>query len=337
MTVPPPSEALTRIRAVFEAVAVEVRKAIVGQDEVLEQVLAAILAGGHVLLEGLPGTAKTLLVRSLSIVLHGKFSRVQFTPDLMPADITGTSVFNPEKRVFEFRPGPIFADLLLADEINRAPAKTQAALLEAMQERRVTADGTSHRLPAVFTTLATQNPIEYEGTYPLPEAQLDRFLVRLRVGYPGAEEEWRMLDARARRGTDTVALNTVVTREGLLELQAAVEAVYVGEAVGRYMVELTTATRESSEVEVGASPRGTLALLRLARARAALEGRDFVVPDDVKQIAVAALAHRLVLRPELWVRRIDADAVLARILQAVPAPPAIEPDDDERRRVADAR
>jgi MoxR-like ATPase len=205
-----------------------------------------------------------------------------------------------------------------------------------MQERQATTEGTTRILERPFLVLATQNPIEYEGTYPLPEAQLDRFLLRLRVGYPSAGDEWRMLEARARRGTDALALRAVVDRDGLLTLQAAVEAVHVGAAVGRYMVELVTATRESSEVEVGASPRGSLALLRLARARAAIEGRDFVVPDDVKSVAVPALSHRLVLRPELWVRRIDADDVVRRILDAVAAPPAIAPDDDDRQRVADA-
>jgi MoxR-like ATPase len=231
----------------------------------------------------------------------------------------------------------VFTNVLLGDEINRAPPKTQAALLEAMEERQVTADDGTHVLEPPFLVLATQNPIEYEGTYPLPEAQLDRFLVRLRVGYPSPDDEWRMLEARARRGTDAVALKAIVDRDGLRTLQRAVEAVHVGAAVGRYMVALTTATRESSEVEVGASPRGSLALLRLARARAAVEGRDFVVPDDVKAVAVPALAHRLVLRPELWVRRIDAGDVVARVLAEVPAPPALDPEDDERQRLADAR
>jgi MoxR-like ATPase len=231
----------------------------------------------------------------------------------------------------------VFCNLLLGDEINRAPPKTQAALLEAMEERQVTADDGTHRLEPPFLVLATQNPIEYEGTYPLPEAQLDRFLMRLRVGYPTGDDEWNMLDARARRGTDAVALNAIIDGQGLRSLQAAVEAVHVGPAVGRYMVALATATRENPEVEVGASPRGSLALLRLSRARAALEGRDFVVPDDVKGVAIPALAHRLVLRPELWVRRVDAGDVVARVLGDVPAPTATEPQDDERERVTDPR
>ena len=293
------------VAAPAEAILDEVERAVVGKREVLELVALALLADGHVLLEDVPGVAKTLIARSFAAATGLRFSRVQFTPDLLPSDVTGSSVFDQRAASFTFRPGPVFSNLLLGDEINRAPPKTQAALLEAMEERQVTADDGTHVLEPPFLVLATQNPIEYEGTYPLPEAQLDRFLVRVRVGYPGAEDEWRMLDARARRGTDAVALRAIVDRDGLRTLQAAVEAVHVGEAVGRYMVDLVTATRESSEVEVGASPRGTLALLRLSRARAAIEGRDFVVPDDVKAVAVPALAHRLVLRPELWVRRID--------------------------------
>jgi MoxR-like ATPase len=247
---------------------------------------------------------------------------VQFTPDLLPSDITGSSVFDQRAAGFEFHPGPVFTNLLLGDEINRAPPKTQAALLEAMEEHQVTADDGTHALERPFLVLATQNPIEYEGTYPLPEAQLDRFLVRLRVGYLQADEEWRMLDARARRGTEAVALKAIVDRSGLLTLQAAVEAVHVGEAVGRYRIELTAATRNSSEVEVGASPRGSLALLRLARARAAFEGRDFVLPDDVKAVAAPALAHRIVLRPELWVQQVSADDVVREVLARVPTPSA---------------
>jgi MoxR-like ATPase len=325
------------VAAPAEAILDEIERAVVGKREVLELVMMALLADGHVLLEDVPGVAKTLIARSFAAATGLGFARVQFTPDLLPSDVTGSSVFDQRTAGFEFRPGPVFTNVLLGDEINRAPPKTQAALLEAMEEHQVTADDGTHPLERPFLVLATQNPIEYEGTYPLPEAQLDRFLVRLRVGYPSAEDEWLLLDTRARRGTEAVELQNVVTRARLLELQATVEAVHVGAAVGRYMVELATATRESSEVEVGASPRGTLALLRLARARAAVEGRDFVIPDDVKQVAVPALAHRLVLRPELWVRRIDAEAVVRRVLDAVAAPPAMEPQDDERRRVAHPR
>jgi MoxR-like ATPase len=333
MTAPEPRH----VAAPAEAILDEVERAVVGKRAVVELVLLALLADGHVLLEDVPGVAKTLIARSFAAATGLSFARVQFTPDLLPSDVTGSSVFDQRSATFAFQPGPVFTNLLLGDEINRAPPKTQAALLEAMEERQVTADDGTHRLELPFLVMATQNPIEYEGTYPLPEAQLDRFLLRLRVGYPSGDDELRMLQARARRGTDAVALDAVIDRNGLLTLQTAVEAVHVGEAVGRYMVDLVTATRDSSEVEVGASPRGSLALLRLSRARAALEGRDFVVPDDVKSVAVPALSHRLVLRPELWVRRIDADDVVRRILDAVPAPPAIEPDDDERQRVADAR
>ena len=333
MTAPEPRH----VAAPAEAILDEVERAVVGKRAVVELVLLALLADGHVLLEDVPGVAKTLIARSFAAATALSFARVQFTPDLLPSDVTGSSVFDQRSATFAFQPGPVFTNLLLGDEINRAPPKTQAALLEAMEERQVTADDGTHRLELPFLVMATQNPIEYEGTYPLPEAQLDRFLLRLRVGYPSGDDELRMLQARARRGTDAVALDAVIDRNGLLTLQTAVEAVHVGEAVGRYMVDLVTATRDSSEVEVGASRRGSLALLRLSRARAALEGRDFVVPDDVKSVAVPALSHRLVLRPELWVRRIDADDVVRRILDAVPAPPAIEPDDDERQRVADAR
>ena len=332
MTAPEPRH----VAAPSEAILDEVERAVVGKRGVLELVLLAILADGHVLLEDVPGVAKTLIARSFAAATGLGFARVQFTPDLLPSDITGSSVFDQRSATFTFQRGPVFTNLLLGDEINRAPPKTQAALLEAMEERQVTADDGTHMLEPPFLVLATQNPIEYEGTYPLPEAQLDRFLVRLRVGYPSAEDELSMLQARARRGTDAVALKAIVDRQGLRTLQAAVEAVHVGDAVGRYMVDLVTATRESSEVEVGASPRGSLALLRLARARAAIEGRDFVVPDDVKSAAVPALSHRLVLRPELWVRQIDADDVVRRILDAVAAPPAIEPGDGERPRIADA-
>jgi MoxR-like ATPase len=325
------------VAAPAEAILDEVERAVVGKREVLGLVLLALLADGHVLLEDVPGVAKTLIARCFAAATGLRFARVQFTPDLLPSDITGSSVFDQRAASFAFHPGPVFCNLLLGDEINRAPPKTQAALLEAMEEHQVTADDGTHPLERPFLVLATQNPIEYEGTYPLPEAQLDRFLVRLRVGYPAADDEWRMLDARARRGSEAVALKAIVDRDGLLTLQAAVEAVHVGEAVGRYMVALTTATRESSEAEVGASPRGSLALLRLARARAAVEGRDYVVPDDVKAVAVPALAHRLVLRPELWVRRIDSDAVVRRLLDSVPAPPAMEPADHERQRLADPR
>jgi MoxR-like ATPase len=242
----------------------------------------------------------------------------------MPADITGSSIYNQRESDFEFRPGPIFANLLLSDEINRAPPKTQAALLEAMQERQVTIEGTTHVLEPPFLVLATQNPIEYEGTYPLPEAQLDRFLLRIGVGYPSADHEWEMLERRLERTEDEVELNPVVDRGALLEMQRAIEGVHVEETVGRYIIDLVTATRDAPGVQVGASPRGSLALLKLSRCRAALSGRDFVSPDDVKAVAVPALAHRLALRPELWVERRRSDDIVREVLDRVPTP-VVEP------------
>jgi len=300
----------------------EVERAVVGKREALELVLIGILADGHVLLEDYPGLAKTLLARSFAQVTEMRFSRIQFTPDLMPSDVTGSSIFDQRRAEFEFRPGPIFANLLLADEINRAPPKTQAALLEGMQERQVTIEGTTHRLERPFLVLATQNPIEYEGTYPLPEAQLDRFLLRTGVGYPARDDEWEVLGRRIERQADELELRPVVDRETVLELQQAVEDVYVAESLGYYMVDLVAATRASARTQVGASPRGTLALLKLSRCKAALHGRDFVTPEDVKAVAVPALAHRLILNPELWVQRVSPDDVVRDALETVATPPA---------------
>jgi MoxR-like ATPase len=300
----------------------EVERAIVGKRDALELVLLGILGDGHVLLEDFPGLAKTLIARSFAQATTLAFSRIQFTPDLMPSDVTGSSIFNQRTSEFEFRPGPIFANILLSDEINRAPPKTQAALLEAMQERQVTIEGVTHPLQRPFLVLATQNPIEYEGTYPLPEAQLDRFLIRLGVGYPEREDEWQVLVRRMEREVDEIELTPVVDGETLLRMQHALEQVHVAEQVGLYMVDLVAATRTSARVQVGASPRGSLALLRLARGRAALQGRDFVTPDDVKAVAVPALAHRLTLRPELWVQRVSGDDLVREALDSVPTPPA---------------
>jgi MoxR-like ATPase len=299
----------------------EVERAVVGKRDALELVLLGLLADGHVLLDDFPGLAKTLIARSFARVTSLRFARVQFTPDLMPADVTGSSVYSQRLGDFEFRPGPVFTNLLLGDEINRAPPKTQAALLEAMQERQVTIDGVTRVLERPFLVMATQNPIEYEGTYPLPEAQLDRFLLRLSVGYPAADAEWRMLERRLQRTSDEVELAQVATAADVLAMQRAVEQVHVASSVGRYMVELVGATRASPRVQVGASPRGTMALLKVARARAALAGRDFVTPEDVKAVAVPALAHRLILRPELWVRRVRTEDVVAELLDQVPTPP----------------
>jgi MoxR-like ATPase len=312
------------VAATAERILDEVERVVVGKRPALELVLLGILADGHVLLEDLPGVAKTLTALSFSQVLGLTFRRVQFTPDLMPADVTGSSIYDPASKQFEFRNGPVFSHLLLADEVNRAPAKTQAALLEAMQERQVTADGVTHRLPRPFLVLATQNPIEYEGTYPLPEAQLDRFLLRTSFGYPSPDDEWSLLQRRIDRRTDDVTLQPVVDAGELTDLQQALEDVHVSEALGRYLVDVVTATRISARVEVGASPRGSLALLKLGRARAALHGRDFVTPDDVKALAAPALAHRLVLKTELWVRGVRAEDVVTELLATVPTP---RPDD----------
>jgi MoxR-like ATPase len=305
-----------------EKVLDEVERAVVGKREALELVLIGFLADGHVLVEDFPGLAKTLIARSFAQVFDMDFSRIQFTPDLMPSDVTGSSIYNQRTGDFEFRPGPIFTNLLLGDEINRAPPKTQAALLEAMQERQVTIEGHTNRLERPFLVIATQNPIEYEGTYPLPEAQLDRFLLRLRVGYPGREDEWTMLARRLERAVDDVSLEPVTDRRGLVEMQDAIEQVHVSEAIGAYMVDVVSSTRASQRVQVGASPRGSLALLKLSRCRAALHGRDFVTPDDVKAVAVPALSHRLMLRPELWVQQVRPEDVVRESLETVPTPAA---------------
>jgi MoxR-like ATPase len=318
---------LERVASLSERILDEVEKAVIGKREVLELVLIGFLADGHVLLEDYPGLAKTLLARSFAQVTDLEFARIQFTPDLMPSDVTGSSIYNQRTADFEFRPGPIFANLLLGDEINRAPPKTQAALLEAMQERQVTIEGHTNALERPFLVIATQNPIEYEGTYPLPEAQLDRFILRTSIGYPDRSHEWEVLERRVERRVDEVELDVVVDRATLIEMQRATEQVFVAESIGYYMVDVVNATRESARVQVGASPRGSLALLKLSRCRAALDGRDFVTPDDVKSIAVPALTHRLMLRPELWVQRVSSDDVVRQALDTVPTPPA----DDIRR------
>ncbi len=312
----PPREVGRLGSAVLDAVGAVV----VGKREPLEMVLAGILAGGHVLLEDLPGLGKTLAARSFAQVLGIEFRRLQFTPDLLPADVTGSFLYDQRTHDFSFRPGPVFTNLLLADEINRTPPKTQAALLEAMQEKQVSVEGTTYRLEAPFHVLATANPIEYEGTYPLPEAQLDRFLLRVSFGYPDRGEEWDVLRRRMDRRREEAVLNPVVDARTLLAMQAALEDVTVEDSIGRYIVDLTAATREHAQVLVGASPRGSLALLLLSRARAALAGRDYVIPEDIKYVAVPALSHRLTLRPEVWLRRIDPAAIVAEIVARTPAP-----------------
>lgn len=302
---------------------------IVGKRPVLELVLSGVLASGHVLIEDLPGLGKTLLARSLGQVSGLTVGRVQFTPDLMPADVTGSLLYDQREQVFEFRPGPLFHNVVLGDEINRAPPKTQAALLEAMQERQVTVDGVSHALPDPFVVLATQNPVEFEGTFPLPEAQIDRFILRTSLGYPNRQDAAEIVRRRLERQTDEIKVDPVIDRVGLLGLQQTMETVVVDDSVIEYCVELVHATREDAQVHAGASPRGVEALVKLARAKAVLARRNYVVPDDVKQVAPAALAHRIVLRPELWVRGVDAGSVVERCLDSVPTPPTI-PDSGGR-------
>jgi len=311
---------LKQVGALSEQMLEQVERAVVGKREAVELVLLGLLADGHVLIEDYPGLAKTLIARSFAQVSSMRFARIQFTPDLMPSDVTGGTIYNQRDGLFQFQPGPVFTNLLLGDEINRAPPKTQAALLEAMQERQVTIDGETHKLEPPFLVLATQNPIEYEGTYPLPEAQLDRFLLRISVGYPEREDEATMLERRGERKQEQITLEPVVDAPALLAMQRAIEEVHVSEAIRLYIVDLVRATRDSSRAQVGASPRGSLALFTLARARAALDGRDFVTPDDVKRIAVPALSHRLTLPPELWVQRVRPEEVIGEVLRTVPTP-----------------
>lgn len=297
-----------------------VERAVVGKRDVLELIVTGLLANGHILLDDLPGVAKTLSARSLAATAGMRFSRVQFTPDILPADITGAMVLDLTTNAARFQPGPIFAQLVLADEINRAPAKAQAALLEAMQERQVTVDTETHMLPRPFLVIATQNPVESEGTYPLPEAQLDRFILRTRIGYPTPADESELLAQRIRRRHDDVALDGVMAPDEFLQAQANVELVHVDPAIVNYVVAIVGSTRNDSQVDVGASPRGSLALLKLARASALIRGRDFVTPDDVRRLAVAALAHRIVLTAEAWARRTAPESVIERCAATVAAP-----------------
>ena len=298
----------------------EMGKAIVGKRPFLERILCAILADGHVLIEDLPGLAKTLSARSFAIVLGLTFKRIQFTPDLLPADITGGYVFNRNRGSFELVKGPIFANLILGDEINRAPAKTQAAMLEAMEERQVTLEGETLRLPSPFIVLATQNPIESEGTFPLPEAQLDRFMIRLAVGYPSAEEELEILKRRWERREDAIELRQMTDTDELLSMRRTIEMVYVHPDLAQYIVALVQASRTEMHVAVGASPRASLALLKLSRARAAMEGRDFVIPDDVKCIAREVLMHRIMLKPDVWAIGRAVRDVVESLIRSIPVP-----------------
>lgn len=300
----------------------QVKKVIVGKDRVLEKVMLAVLANSHILFEDYPGLAKTLLARSFAMSMGCDFSRIQFTPDLLPADITGTYVYNIKTGDFELRRGPVFTNVLLGDEINRAPPKTQAALLEAMQERQATLDGKTHSIPAPFIVIATQNPIEYEGVYPLPEAQLDRFLVRLELGYPTREEEVEIMRRRMQRASEEVMLDPAADTNTLLELQKTVEGIYVDDDVLGYVADIVKGTRAQRQVEVGVSPRGALAVFKLARARAVFHGRDYVVPDDVKEVCTPALAHRLIMKAESWVKGTDPRSIVDEILKTVPVPKA---------------
>lgn len=318
MTGPTRSTELTTERA--EAVLTELERVVVGKRNALSSILLAVLARGHVLIEDLPGLGKTLIARSFAAALGLEFTRVQFTPDLLPADLLGSTIYDMQSGRFEFRAGPIFANLVMADEINRTPPKTQAALLEAMAEGQVSIDGITHALPSPFVVLATDNPIEYEGTYPLPEAQLDRFAIRLRLGYLDESDETEMLRRRLDRGSEPPTTRQIVDATELNAMRESVEQVTVHPDVLRYVVALATATRNHPQVEVGASPRAELDLVQLARARALLAGRDYVIPEDVKALATAAIAHRISLRPEMWVRRIHAEDVVEELLRRVPVP-----------------
>ncbi|HJY57560.1 MAG TPA: MoxR family ATPase [Streptosporangiaceae bacterium] len=298
----------------------EVEQVIVGKREAITTVLLGVLASGHILIEDLPGLGKTLLARTFATVLGLDFKRVQFTPDMLPADLTGAMVLDLGTGEAAFRPGPVFTGLLLADEINRTPPKTQAALLEAMAEGQVSVDGVTHPLPSPFVVLATDNPIEYEGTYPLPEAQLDRFMARVSLGYLDAEGEAEMARRRLARGSAPPVPPQVTDAARLLAMRESLESVQLHPDLLRYVVALITATRSHSQVTVGASPRGTLAVIQLARGHAVLDGREFVTPEDIKAVAVPALAHRLVLRPEMWVRQVTGQDVAAEVLATVPVP-----------------
>ncbi|MEU4800768.1 MoxR family ATPase [Actinosynnema sp. NPDC023587] len=312
----------SHIGAEGKAVLDAVGAVVVGRQRSVRLALAAILAGGHVLLEDVPGLGKTLMARSLAQALRLDFTRLQCTPDLLPADVTGSFIYDPGDREFTFRAGPLFTGLLLADEINRTPPKTQSALLEAMQERQVTVEGRTFPLPRPFHVLATANPVEYEGTYPLPEAQLDRFLLRLDVGYPPADEEVEVLRRRLVRKQEEATVEAVLDTERLLALQRGVEQVAVDDDILRYCVDLASSTRAHQAVEVGASPRGALALVLVGRALAVLDGRDFVLPEDVKECAIPALAHRLTLRPETWTSGVTGVEVVTELLDRVPGPAA---------------
>jgi MoxR-like ATPase len=321
---PAPVLAISDVSRMASEVLDEVQRAVVGKRPALTLVLSSVLAGGHVLIEDFPGLGKTLAARSFAQTLGLEFTRAQFTPDLLPADLTGSFIYNQKQGEFEFRPGPLFTGLLLADEINRTPPKTQSALLEAMQERQVTVEGETFPLKAPFHVLATANPVEYEGTYPLPEAQLDRFLMRVSFGYPTQDQEWDVLSRRLARQREEQQLDPVTDGPGLLAMQAAIETVTVEQSVGRYCVSLASATRSHPHVLMGSSPRGALALMLTARSYAVIAGRDYVVPEDVKAVAPAVLAHRITVKPELWMSEVSGASVVNGVLAQVATPSALE-------------
>lgn len=310
---------MTDLKNFGESIIQNLEQVIVGKSHSLQLVVIGLLCQGHVLIEDVPGVGKTMLARSLAKSLDCTFSRIQFTPDMLPSDVTGVSIFNQQKREFEFRAGPIMGQIVLADEVNRATPKTQAALLEAMEERQTTVDGVTHPLPKPFMVLATQNPIEYEGTFPLPEAQLDRFLLRVRMGYPSASEEMKILSGQQLRHPID-ALKSVVKVKELLNAIEGIRAIYVSPAIQKYIIDLVGRTRQSSDVYLGASPRGSLALFRAGQARAALHGRDHVLPDDIKSLAISVLGHRIIVSPAARLRELSADRIVQEILQNAPVP-----------------
>ena len=303
-----------------KAITDEISNVVLGKEQTIEMLMAGVLANGNILFEDFPGLAKTLMSNSLADALGCEFKRIQFTPDLLPADITGSYFYDPEKNKFTFRKGPIFCNILLADEINRAPPKTQAALLEAMQEKQITIEGTTHKLSRPFIVLATQNPIEYEGTYPLPEAQMDRFLIKLSVGYPDEDVETSILQGRADRKKDSFTVKARATPKKVIEMHESIEEVYVKKEVMRYMVNLVQSTRRDPRVAVGSSPRGSLGLFKLSRALAILSGRDYVVPDDVKRSAIPVLGHRVILKPEARIRGVKVEEIISELLMTVEVP-----------------
>jgi MoxR-like ATPase len=310
---------MSEVKVFAERIIENIEKVIIGKRNTIELAVIGLLCQGHLLIEDVPGVGKTMLARSLARSLGCTFSRIQFTPDMLPSDVTGVSIFNQVSREFEFRPGPVMAQIVLADEINRATPKTQAALLEAMEERQVTVDGVTRPLPRPFMVLATQNPIEYEGTFPLPEAQVDRFLMRLRLGYPSMVDEVRVLE-RQQFHHPFADLDRVVSVEEMIQAQEAIKEIYVSPALKRYIVDLNHQTRQHSEVYLGSSPRGSLALYRAAQARAAISGRDYVLPDDVKELAIPTIAHRVILGPGARLRDLSAEQVVEEILNSVPVP-----------------